>query len=247
MKKTTTVALAATVIASLALAGCSSAASDSDSAASTIEIGSLYEPQNLDNTAGGGQGITEAFNGNVYEGLFKLTDDGDVEPLLASDYSLSDDGLSYTFTLRDDVTFHSGKALTSADVKSSIEKVTADDSQSARKSSLKTIASIETPDEQTVVIDLSSKSISLPYLLSYIWIINSDATDLQTSEDGNSPDEAIYLNYFVDSEGKPANGASLRRSQRAHSQAGRAKNQAMAAVNSSIKKPASSTEAPPKW
>jgi hypothetical protein len=44
-----------------------------------------------------------------------------------------------------------------------------------------------------------------------------------------------------------ANGASLRRSQRAHSQAGRAKNQAMAAVNSSIRNPASSTEAPPKW
>ncbi|MFT2818018.1 ABC transporter substrate-binding protein [Leifsonia sp. A12D58] len=187
MKKTTTVALAATVIASLALAGCSTASSDSTSSASTIEIGSLYEPQNLDNTAGGGQGITEAFNGNVYEGLFKLTDDGDVEPLLASDYSLSEDGLSYTFTLRDDVTFHSGKALTSADVKSSIEKVTAEDSQSARKSSLKPIASIETPDAQTVVIDLSSKSISLPYLLSYIWIINSDATDLQTSEDGTGP------------------------------------------------------------
>ena len=31
----------------------------------TINIGSLYEPQNLDNTAGAGQGINEAFNGNV--------------------------------------------------------------------------------------------------------------------------------------------------------------------------------------
>ncbi|MFE4921928.1 hypothetical protein [Streptomyces sp. NPDC056661] len=49
----------------------------------TVNIGSLYEPQNLDNTAGGGQGVTEALNGNVYEGLFKLTDDGKVENLLA--------------------------------------------------------------------------------------------------------------------------------------------------------------------
>ncbi len=31
----------------------------------TIRIGSLYEPQNLDNTGGAGQGINEAFNGNV--------------------------------------------------------------------------------------------------------------------------------------------------------------------------------------
>ncbi len=51
----------------------------------TIQIGSLYEPQNLDNTAGGGQGVTEAFNGNVYEGLFQLTDAGKVEPLLADE------------------------------------------------------------------------------------------------------------------------------------------------------------------
>lgn len=45
----------------------------------TIKIGSLAEPQNLDNTAGAGQGINEAFNGNVYEALFQLTDKGRVE------------------------------------------------------------------------------------------------------------------------------------------------------------------------
>src|SRR5882757_5354796 len=58
----------------------------------TIEVGSLYEPQNLDNTGGGGQGVTEAFNGNVYEGLFKLGDDGKVENLLAKDYKVTTDG-----------------------------------------------------------------------------------------------------------------------------------------------------------
>jgi peptide/nickel transport system substrate-binding protein len=60
----------------------------------TINIGSLYEPQNLDNTAGAGQGINEAFNGNVYEALFRLADDGKVEPVLSKDYSVSDDGLT---------------------------------------------------------------------------------------------------------------------------------------------------------
>ena len=45
-----------------------------------VAIGSLYEPQNLDNTAGAGQGINEAFNGNVYEALFRLNDDGSVSP-----------------------------------------------------------------------------------------------------------------------------------------------------------------------
>src|SRR5690554_6792118 len=59
----------------------------------TIRIGSLYEPQNLDNTAGAGQGINEAFNGNVYEALFQLTDEGAVEPKLVDSFEASEDGL----------------------------------------------------------------------------------------------------------------------------------------------------------
>ncbi|GAB2468785.1 peptide/nickel transport system substrate-binding protein [Conyzicola lurida] len=174
--------------ASLALAGCASGAStDSSSASSTVEIGSLYEPQNLSNVAGGGQGVTEAFNGNVYEGLFKLADDGSVEPLLAESNTVSDDGLTYTFTLKSGVTFHSGKELTSADVKASIEAVLAEDSQSARKSSFGTIAGIETPDDATVVVTLEERSISFIYNLSYVWIINADATDGETTEDGTGP------------------------------------------------------------
>jgi peptide/nickel transport system substrate-binding protein len=188
VKKTTLAIIATAITATLALAGCAPSSSGGDaSAAKPIEVGSIYEPQNLDNTAGGGQGSVEAFNGNVYEGLFKLTDDGAVEPLLAKTNTVSDDGLKYTFTLADTVKFHSGKALTSADVKASIERVTAEDSQSARKSSLAVISGIETPDAQTVVIDLSSRSISLPYLLSYVWIVNTDAKDLKTAEDGTGP------------------------------------------------------------
>ncbi|MER6439129.1 MULTISPECIES: ABC transporter substrate-binding protein [unclassified Streptomyces] len=153
----------------------------------TVNIGSLYEPQNLDNTAGGGQGVTEALNGNVYEGLFKLTDGGKVEKLLAQDYKVSGDGLTYTFTLRDGVKFHSGKALTSQDVKYSLQKVLADDSQSARKSNLEVVKDIATPDARTVKVTLSKKSISFVYNLSYVWIINSQAKNLKTTEDGTGP------------------------------------------------------------
>lgn len=153
----------------------------------TVNIGSLYEPQNLDNTAGGGQGVTEALNGNVYEGLFKLTDKGKVEKLLADDYKVSGDGLTYTFTLRDGVKFHSGKKLTSEDVKYSLEKVIAKDSQSARKSNLEVIKDVATPDAKTVKVTLSKKSISFVYNLSYVWIINADAKNLKITEDGTGP------------------------------------------------------------
>ena len=155
----------------------------------TINIGSLYEPQNLDNTAGAGQGINEAFNGNVYEALFRLADDGKVEPVLSKDYKVSDDGLTYTFKLQPGVTFHSGAPLTSRDVKFSIERVAAPESKSSRKSSLKSISAIETPDDETVVVKLSSRSISLPYNLSYVWVVNDEAKDLQSKEDGTGPYE----------------------------------------------------------
>ena len=205
--------------AALALTGCA-AGSGSASAAgddATIEIGSLYEPQNLSNTQGGGQGVTEAFNGNVYEGLYKLTDDGTVEPLLAKSETVSDDGLTYTITLRDDVTFHSGKALTSADVKASLEAVTAEDSQSARKSAFAVIDTIETPDDHTVVFTLNQRSISFLYNLSYVWIVNADATDLTTSEDGTGPytlDEwkqgsSLALVRWDDYWGTPAKNAEV--------------------------------------
>lgn len=203
------------VLASLAFAPALAQEYDPDA---TIRIGSLYEPQNLDNTAGAGQGITEAFNGNVYEGLFMLTDAGTVEPVLVEDYTMSEDGLTYTFTLKDGVTFHSGDPLTAADVKYSIERVTAEDSQSSRKSSLSSIESIETPDESTVVVTLSERSISLPYNLSYVWIVNDAATDLTASEDGTGPytleewrrGSALALTPFEDYWGEaPTNGGVL--------------------------------------
>ncbi|CAH0153696.1 ABC transporter substrate-binding protein [Plantibacter sp. VKM Ac-2885] len=210
--------VALSVAAAVALAGCAggggSSATGDDA---TIAIGSLYEPQNLSNTGGGGQGVTEAFTGNVYEGLYRLTDDGEVEPVLAADSTVSDDGLTYTFTLKDGVTFHSGDPLTSADVKSSIEAVTAEDSQSARKSSFAVISDIATPDDKTVVITLSERSISFIYNLSYVWIVNDAAKDLKTTEDGTGPytlgdwkrGSTLSLERWDDYWGEPAKNAEV--------------------------------------
>ncbi|MGD9739678.1 MAG: ABC transporter substrate-binding protein [Bauldia sp.] len=174
--------LLATGAATVALA--QDAAFDPDA---EIVIGSLYEPQNLDNTAGAGQGINEAFNGNVYEGLFRLTDAGAVEPLLAANTAVSEDGLTYTFTLQPGVTFHSGDPLTAADVKYSIERVTAETSQSSRRSSLAGITDIRVIDDLTVEVDLAQRSIALPYNLSYVWIVNDAAGDITAAEDGTGP------------------------------------------------------------
>jgi len=59
---------------------------------------------------------------NVFDGLIKVGADGNIEKALASDYSISEDGKIYTFTLRQNVKFHDGSILTAEDVKYSIER-----------------------------------------------------------------------------------------------------------------------------
>jgi len=175
---------AATIAAAMALAACSGGAANSTS--DTIEIGSLYEPVNLSNIAGGGQGVTEALNGNVYEGLFYLADDGTIQPQLATSYDVSEDGLTYTFHLREGVTFSDGTGFDAADAVHSINRILAEDSQSARKSQLAVINSVEATDPQTLTVTLSQRSISLPYNLSYLWMV-PEGFDSQTETDGTGP------------------------------------------------------------
>lgn len=184
-------ALAAATAGLLVLAGCSTGTGSSQGAgqpdpAAEIVVGSQNEPTNLDQIFGGSSGVTEVFTGNVYEGLFKITDDAEVEPLLAADTKVSDDGLTYTFTLQD-ATFHSGKQLTADDVKYSLERFIGPDSIAARKRQLSVIASVSVVDEKTVAVTLKQPSISFTYNLGYVWIVNSEAGDLTTTADGTGP------------------------------------------------------------
>lgn len=203
----------------LLLAGCTSGAPDAGTSAAAdpaaeIVVGSQNEPTNLDQIFGGSSGVTEVFTGNVYEGLFKITDDAQVEPLLAAETEVSDDGLVYTFTLQD-ATFHSGKPLTAEDVKYSLERFVGDDSIAARKRQLSVIDHVDVIDEKTAAVTLSQPSISFTYNLGYVWIVDSEAGDLTTTADGTGPysladyrkGDSITLDVNADYWGEaPANG-----------------------------------------
>ena len=155
-------------------------------AAATIDIGSLYEPTNLSNSGSGGQGATEALTGNVYETLFRLTDSGDVEPWLATEDVVSEDGLTHTLTIREGVTFSSGKEMTVNDVVASIKHLLSDESQSARKKEVSVISDVQAPDSTTVVLTLSEPSVSLDYDLSGMWVV-PEGLDTTTQTDGTGP------------------------------------------------------------
>lgn len=53
---------------------------------------------------------------NLYNTLVNLNADGQIEPALATEYTVSEDGLCYTFTLREGVKFHDGSVMTAEDV-----------------------------------------------------------------------------------------------------------------------------------
>ena len=76
-------------------------------------------------------------------------------PNLATEWTISDDGLVYTFTLKEGVVFHDGAPFTSADVKFTFELLLNPDTASPYLSIFgERIASIEAPDPQTVVFTL---------------------------------------------------------------------------------------------
>lgn len=77
----------------------------------------------------------------------------EVEGILATDWSVDDEGKSYTFTLRDGVKFHDGSELTSEAVKLSFERIL--EINGARAQFLRGVESIDTPDDKTVVVNLS--------------------------------------------------------------------------------------------
>jgi len=152
---------------------------------------------------------------NMYSTLVRYQDGkyGAIENDLASDYTISDDGLIYTFTINDKATFHkSGRAVTSEDVKYSIERII---SSEVRASQFEAVDSIERPDEATVVINLNQSVAPFLTYLAYPMnaIVDKDiveSTGLDTFDGGSGPfaltswdkDQQLvmekYDGYYVD-------------------------------------------------
>lgn len=102
----------------------------------------------------------------VYEGLVHEGPDLLPEPRLATHWDISEDGLTYTFHLREGVTFHNGRALVAADVKYSYERIMEPDTGSPWVGDTASIASIDAPDDSTVVITLNRPDASILSVLT---------------------------------------------------------------------------------
>ncbi|MEG1537241.1 MAG: ABC transporter substrate-binding protein, partial [Clostridiales bacterium] len=160
----------------------------------------------------------------VFETLTELDLDGKVIPCLAESWETAADGLSYTYHLRQGVQFHFGYGeMTSADVKFSIERNNDPEVGSKNIENLKmaNFASIETPDEYTVVFNLKQPdpdfltrmSLCYGYIISQkygeeVGVAGITAKPVGTGPfmyDKGTPETHTEAVRFADYWGEPAN------------------------------------------
>ncbi len=186
---------------------------DTEEGGSHITIGIPQDLDSLVPSLSQGAGTQEILY-NIYEGLYKPDSEGNLVPAVASDYMMSEDGLVYTFTLRDGIKFHNGNPVTVEDVKYSIETCAGLNGGEPVISAFSNIESVEAPDDGTVVITLKESSSPFMAILSTVEaaIVPADADDLQTNPVGTGPyrfvsrslQENVVLERFDDYWGEPA-------------------------------------------
>jgi peptide/nickel transport system substrate-binding protein len=111
----------------------------------------------------GPSGMSHVVIEQVYSTLMLLDPDANPIPGLAESHEISEDGLEYTFKLREGVTFHNGDPLTAEDVKFSFDRLRAPDSGYSYGSQVETIDEVEVVDPLTVKFKLSQ--VTGPFLI----------------------------------------------------------------------------------
>ncbi|MFT4183582.1 MAG: ABC transporter substrate-binding protein, partial [Rhizobium sp.] len=106
-------------------------------------------------------GTGQAIGPKVNEGLFDFDYNLNPIPLLATEWSVSDDGLRYTFKLRQGVKWHDGEDFTSEDVNFTIFRLR--EAHPRGRITYQNVTAVETPDPHTAIIVLSKPA---PYLIS---------------------------------------------------------------------------------
>ena len=136
-------------------------------------------------------GPTQMVAGNIYESLLRYDTDLNAEPGLAKSWEVSDDGLTYTFHLHDNVKWHDGEPFSAEDVVFSADDFLRETHPRFRVS-LNYVESIEAPDANTVVFTLKEpfgpflgifEVGTMPIVPKHIY----EGTDYKTNPMNNTP------------------------------------------------------------
>src|SRR5688572_11343656 len=130
------------------------------------------------------------FNRMIYDYLLDVAPDGSIVPQLASAYTISEDGLTYTLTLVEGVTFHDGSPLTSADVVWSFNNLKA-----AGSPALNLLGEFEVAadGDNSVVFTLAQPNADFLFGIASRWgfILKADTATPNVVAEGDNP----YTNF----------------------------------------------------
>ena len=183
-----------TLLAMTALCGCAggTGASSEDKTSKnatyggTVVVGIQQDIDGLDPhkvTAAG----TKEILFNIFEGLVKCDSNGDLVGAVAEKYSLSEDGLEYTFNLRPGVKFHNGNPVTAEDVKYSIERASGLLDGTPLVSPLSAVTAVDILDDSTVRVTVGSVNPELIYSFTTAIIPKGSGEDSDADPIGTGP------------------------------------------------------------
>jgi len=139
---------------------------------------------------------TRAVLFNLFDGLVKPNCEGELKPAVAKDYKISEDGMKYTFILKDQVKFHNGKVVTMDDVLYSLKRCK---ELGGEKSPLNNISNINVVDDHTVELELAEANTELIGYLTFA-ILPADYDEQETKPVGTGPFRFVSyeaMNSFV--------------------------------------------------
>jgi peptide/nickel transport system substrate-binding protein len=121
-----------------------------------VVIGMPLEPPVLDPNLNAASAVREVTYQNVYESLTRINQRGAIVPGLAESWTISEDGQQFVFKLRAGVKYHDGEPCDAADVKFTLDRLSAPDATAPGKSLYATIKSVEAVDPTTVRVTLKN-------------------------------------------------------------------------------------------
>lgn len=133
---------------------------------------------------------------HLYEGLYKLDEKGNVVLGQAASVDVSDDGLVYTFTLRDDITWSDGKPVAAGDFIYGWKFLK--DSSADYSSILDMVSKCEAKDDKTLVVELAYPCSYLPCVLAFpsSYPVRQDIVESAGEAYATDPDKAVYNGAF---------------------------------------------------
>ena len=154
----------------------------------SVAIGIKLAPVSLDIRNQSGSALEQLLIGNVYEALVSRNSNNEVEPGLAKSWTISNDGLTYTFKLNEHMNFSNGDTLDATDVAWSINQLKA--KQYYNSDQVENLKQASAPDATTVKLTLSRPDANMLWYLSGRpgLVFDKDARyDAKTTAVGSGP------------------------------------------------------------